>query len=247
VTIKQSKQLEDTYYRIIKLLNDDKVKKQIVFPVALLLLVGAIFVVLHMVSTGIGAILFTLGVYLLIRVFNMEKRIALMWSEIRSGFFAAKISFYTAIVALIVLAVSIFYSWNVTRGELGGDFVLFLLAFLKTIVWGMVGAGLIYALGKFIDAYVRERRVMWSYWIVPFSLLAFGFIGYAVFESLYLSISNDFSIDPFLTGTFVSFTATGVVIAFIGAITYHYIRDIFSGLNKETSLEGKRPFVPGNH
>ena len=115
VSVKQSRELEDTYYRIVKLLNDDKVKKQIVFPIALLLLVGAIFVVLHMVSTGIGAILFTLGLYLLIRVFNLEKKIALLWDEIKSGFFAAKISFYTSIVSLIVIGITLFYAWNITR------------------------------------------------------------------------------------------------------------------------------------
>ena len=31
VNVKQSKQLEDTYYKIIKLLDDDKVKKQFIF------------------------------------------------------------------------------------------------------------------------------------------------------------------------------------------------------------------------
>ncbi|MFH1100953.1 MAG: DUF373 family protein, partial [Methanobacteriota archaeon] len=159
VSIKQSRELEDTYYRIIKMLNDDKVKKQFVFPVALLLMVGAIFVVLHMVSTGIGAILFTLGIYLLIRVFNLEKRIAFLWDEIKTGFFSARISFYTSIVALIIVSVSLFYSWSLTRNQLGGDIFIFLLAFLKNLVWGFVAAGLVATLGRFFDLYVREKQV----------------------------------------------------------------------------------------
>lgn len=39
VSVKQSKQLEDTYYRIVKLLDEDKVKKQFFLPVALILIV----------------------------------------------------------------------------------------------------------------------------------------------------------------------------------------------------------------
>jgi len=244
VSVKQSRELEDTYYRIMKLINDDKVKKQLIFPVALLLLVGAVFVVLHLVTVGIGAILFTLGVYLLIRVFNMEKRIAVGWDEMKSGFFAAKISFYTSIVSLIIIGVTVFYAWTMTRQEIGGDFFLFLLAFLKTIVWGIVAAGLIYTLGKFLDIYVREKQVMWSYWIVPFSLFAFGFISYAVFDALYISLHNDFSIEPFFTLTFVSFMVTGIVLAFIGTITYHYIKDVHQLTSQEVTIKGNMSRVP---
>jgi putative membrane protein len=86
VTIKQSKELEDTYYRLVKILDDDKVKKQFILPIALIFIVWAFFAILGMASSGFGAILFTLGVYLLVRVFNWERNIATIWEEIKSGF-----------------------------------------------------------------------------------------------------------------------------------------------------------------
>ena len=238
VNVKQSRELEDTYYRIIKMLNDDKVKKQIVFPVAMLLLVGAIFIALRMVSTGIGAILFTLGLYLLVHVFNLEKKISVVLKEIRSGFFAARISFYTSIISIIILGVSVFYSWEITRGELGIGFFIFLLAFLQSMVWGIVASGLVFTLGKFLDEYIRKKRIFWSYWVIPFSLFAFGFITSAAFESLYISLYNNFSIEPFFTFSFWSYMITGVLLAFIGSITYHYIRDIYHVEDTQQDREG---------
>ena len=57
VNVKQSKQIEDTYYRIIKLLDEDKVKKQFFLPIALILIVWAIFAIFGMAASGFGAIL----------------------------------------------------------------------------------------------------------------------------------------------------------------------------------------------
>ncbi len=239
VTVKQSKALEDTYYRIIKLLDDDKVKKQFMFPIALIIIVGAVFVLLDMVGSGFGAILFTLGVYLLIRVFNVEKNIIGIWVEIKSGFLTAKISFYTYIVAFIVFGISLFYAWNLVQPDIaeGIPWIIPLLSFLKNIVWGIAAAGLISVFGRVTDIYVREKKVRWSYWIIPFSLLGFSFISSAVFESLYISLRTNIALDPFFTPTFIGNTAVGVLIAFIGAVTYHYIKDTYGTEKHELEIE----------
>ena len=241
VSVKQSKELEDTYYRVIKLLDDDKVKKQFVFPIALIFIVGAIFALLGIAAYGFGAILLTLGLYLLIRVFNWERNVALMWDEMKSGLLKGKLSFYTYIISFIILAVTVFYAWNLTQPEIAEDvlWIIPVVSFLKHIVWGIVAAGLISAVGKFTDIYVREKRVNWSYWIIPFSLLAFGFISSAVFDALYDSIKNNFSIVPFLTPSFIGYIMVGILIAFMGAITYHYIKEMYISDKQELEIEEK--------
>ena len=110
VNVKQSKQLEDSYYRIIKLLDEDKVKKQFFLPIALILIVWAVFAIFGMAASGFGAILFTLGIYLLIRTFNSEKKVAVMWHEFKAGLLAGRPSFYTFILAIVIVAISVFYS-----------------------------------------------------------------------------------------------------------------------------------------
>ncbi len=227
VNVKQSRELEDTYYKILKLLDDDKVKKQFLLPIALILIVWAIFAIFDLAAGGFGAILFTLGIYLMVRVFNWEKNISLVFHEIKSGLFTGKLSFYTYIIAMVILAVSIFYAYNRITFNSEILWALPVLSFLNDITWGIVTAVIIAAFGRVTDLYVREKKVIWSYWIIPFSLFAFGFIASAIFSSLYDSLLGEFTIDPFLTPSFIGYVTVGILIAFIGAVTYHYIKEVY--------------------
>jgi len=237
VNIKQSKQLEDAYYRVIKLLDDDKVKKQFILPLGLILLVWSLFWIMNMAASGFGAIIFTLGLYLLVRVFNWEKSISIVWNEMKSGLLTGKLSFYTYIISLLIIAVSFFYAYNNTTFNPELLWIIPILEFLYHITWGIVGAGLLASFGRVTDMYVREKIVNWSYWIVPFSLFSFGFIASAIFESLYNSLINDFAIHPFLTFHFIGYITVGTLIAFIGAVTYHYIRELYIHEDHEKQVE----------
>jgi len=199
--------------------------------------VGAIFILLNIAASGFGAILFTLGFYLLIRVFHWERNVAFFWKEMKSGLLTGKLSFYTYIVAIVIIAVSIFYAYTNTNFNTEQLWLIPVLSFLNYIVWGLVAAGLIAAFGRVTDMYIREKKVHWSYWIVPFSLFAFGFIASAIFSSLYDSLINEFSIQPFLTPNFIGYVSVGILIAFIGAVTYHYIKDLYISDKQERDIE----------
>ncbi len=237
VSVKQSKQIEDTYYKIIKMLDDDKVKKQFLLPIALILLVWAIFAILDLAASGFGAILFTLGAYLLIRVFNWEQNVSVIWNEMKSGLLTGKLSFYTYIISIVIIAVSFFYAYNNTDFNPELLWMIPVSQFLNSIIWAIVGAGLLSSFGRVTDMYVREKKVNWSYWIVPFSLFSFGFIASAIFGALYDSLIADFSIEPFLLLSFIGYIAVGILIAFMGAVTYHYIKDMYVLERHEKDVE----------
>ena len=243
VSVKQSRELEDTYYRILKILDDEKVQKQFFLPIALVLIVGASFVLLNMAPSGFGAMLFTLGAYLLIRVFRWERAIAIVWSEVKSGFLTGKLSIYTSIIAIVILIAFGFLAYNATfvDANLHLDAPLIpALLFVTNMVWGIVLAGLIAAFGRVVDIYVRDKRTPWNYWVVPFSLFAFGFVSSAVFGSLYHALvywPSSFDLDPFMTFSFILYTSTGIMIAIVGAVTYHYIKDIYRTESKKLEIE----------
>jgi len=242
VNVKQSKQLEDTYYRIIKLLDEDKVKKQFFLPIALILIVWAIFAIFGMAASGFGAILFTLGIYLLIRTFNSEKKVAVLWHEFRDGLLTGRPSFYTSILSIVIITVSLFYAYNNTFNQYQRYLDVLVLKFLAGITWGIVAAGLLAAFGRVTDLYIREKRILWPYWIVPFSLFGFGFIGSMLFDTFGQVIwefrnERGFIIDPFFTLTFWGYIATGILIVFIGAVTYHYIKEEFIEETYERNIE----------
>ena len=108
------------------------------------------------------------------------------------------------------------------------------------MIWGIVIFGLLAAFGRIVDIYVRDKKAPWGYWILPFSLFAFGFISYAVFGALYDALikwPDTFSIQPFFTLTFIGYTTTGIMIATVGAITYHYIKEIYLIEDKNLEIE----------
>ena len=237
VSVKQSKELEDSYYRLLKILDDEKVQKQFFLPIALVLIVWAFFVLIGMAASGFGAILFTLGAYLLIRVFRWERNIAKIWEEVKSSFLTGKLSVYTYILAIVVIVAFAYFSYDNTN--LDSDVMLVpILQFLYHMVWGIVIAGLIAIFGYVIDNYVKDKKVPWNYWVVPFSLFAFGFISSAVFKALYEALLNwpsKFDVDPFFTLSFIGYTSTGIMIALVGGITHRYIKEMH--LIEEKNIE----------
>jgi len=231
VTIKQSKLAEDTYYRILKILDDEKVKKQFVLPFALVLIVWSLFALLGLASAGFSAIILTLGAYLLIYAMRWEKRIVAILEDIKSGLMTGRMSLYTSSIAGVILLGSAFYAYNQATSVTSPpelEMWHFVIVFVKNIVWGIVGAGLLAIFGRIIDVKVREKSTPWRYWVVPFSLFSFGFIGSAIFGALDEMLYSNFSFQLFLrTPSFLINLLLGVLIASVGAITYHYIKEMF--------------------
>lgn len=231
VTVKQSRQVEDTYYRILKILDDEKIKKQFILPFALVLIVWSIFGLLNLAPAGFSAIVLTLGAYLFIYAMRWEKKIAIIWEDIKSGFMTGRMSLYTSAIAIVVVIGSALYAYNQAASSTAPpelEMWHFVIAFIKNIIWGVVGAGLLLVFGRVIDIKVREKSTPWRYWIVPFSLLSFGFIGSAIFGALDKMVYPNFSIRLFLsTQFFLVYLALGILIASVGAITYRYIKEMF--------------------
>ena len=239
VSVKQSRQLEDTYYRVLKMLDDEKVQKQFLLPISLVLIVWAFFVLLDMTSSGMGAILLTLGLYLLIRVFRWERSISSLLKEVKSGFLTGRLSIYTTIIAVVILIASMFLAYT-NANFISDEPLVSTLSFISHMIWGIVIAGLLVVFGHVVDSYVKEKKALWNYWIYPFSLFAFGFISSAIFESLNKALLNwpdTFYIEPFYTPFFVGNTITGIMITIVGAVTYHYIKDMYRTRENEIELD----------
>ena len=239
VSIKQSKELEDAYYRILKLLDDEKVQKQFVLPIALVLIVWAIFALLGMASSGFGAILLTLGAYLLVRVFRWERNIMLVSEEIKSGFLAGKLSIYTNIIAIVILLASFFFAYTATDFDAKFE-LLPILTFATNMMWGLVIAGLLVVFGRVVDTYVKDRKSPFRYWIAPFSILSFGFIFYSVFNASSKALVDwpaRFDVTPFFLLSFVGYAFIGIMIGIIGLVTNHFIKDMHDLEKKREEIE----------
>ena len=244
VSVKQSKELEDTYYRILKIFGDEKVQKQFVLPIALVLIVWAFFVLIDMTSSGFGAILLTLGIYLLIRVFRWERNIAAIWEEIKAGFLTGKLAIWTYIIAIIILVAFALYSYYNTDFE--SEITIPVLQFLTNMVWGITIAGLIAVFGRAVDVYVRDKKAPLSYYAFPFSIIAFGFIFYAIFGTFYDALKGSpitFNIEPFQSLDFIFYIIAGGLILLLGMIIRHFVKETRQIEEKESEIEKKTKTV----
>ena len=162
-----------------------------------------------------------------------------MWEEIKSGFLTGKLSIYTYVIAIVIIIAFGFFSFYNTDFTANVELVP-ILQFLTNMIWGIVIAGLIAIFGRAIDIYVKDKRAPWNYWVAPFSLFAFGFVSSAVFGALYKALINwpaRFDVDPFLTLSFIGYTSTGVMIALVGAITRHYVKEMHITEEKKLEVE----------
>lgn len=232
VTVKQSSSVESTYYKIVKMMEDERVKKHFVVPVALILIIWSIFALLNMARAGLSAIIFTLGAYLLIRAMKWERGLKLIWEEIKSGILTGRVSLYTTGIAILILIASFLYAYTQTTSASAPAIPTmwhFFVVFTRNVIWGIVAAGILVVGGKAIDTKVRKGNP-WKYWLAPFSLLSFGFIGNGtlriLYDMLYGPFVNPLSIlvnDPsILIDLFI-----GILIAIAGGVSYHYIKEIF--------------------
>jgi uncharacterized membrane protein len=111
---------------------------------------------------------------------------------------------------------------------------------------------LLAAVGQVTDLYIRQKKILWSYWVVPFSLFAFGFIGSILFDTFgqviwEYSKGNGFLMDPFYTLSFWGYISAGLIIVFIGAISYHYIKEEYIHEAYEADIEEQTQRILKNH
>ncbi len=172
VIVKQNADLEGTYYVIKKALEDDKMQRTFLMPLALGLLVYGVFAVLGKPGLGVGAITITLGVYFLAKVLHLGQAAKRTIMDVYAGFTAGKVSLFTSLLAILVLVAGFVTAGRAVLLNREDAVAVLALDAATSVLWWIVAAALIAAAGKVTDAYVREGVVLYSYSTLPFSLVA---------------------------------------------------------------------------
>ena len=230
VIVKQSQTLEGTYYLIKRLLDDEKLQRRFMLPVAIILLIWGIAAILGVVSIGTSVILIVLGIYLLVRVFHLENVIAKVGKEIVTGLKMGRMTIFSSVLAIFIIVIAFVSAAKVLSGK-EIEATEYTIRFINEILWWVVAAALLIALGRFIDAYFKEKKVLWNYSILPFTLVAFGLILSASLTIL-IEVIHERSLhfiftEYILSIPFIAKIIGGLLIAFIGSVLYHIIEDIY--------------------
>ncbi len=230
VVVKQSQTLEGAYYLIKRFMDDEKLQRRFMLPVAIILLIWGLSALLGSLAIGFASILVVLGLYLLMRVLHLENVLAKIGKEIVIGLKMGRMTVFSSILAIFIIIISMVSAIKVLANQ-QMETAEYAVRFVNEILWWFIIAILIIALGRFIDAYFKERRVLWSYSILPFTLIAFGLILSAslnilievIHEKSLHSIFTEYVLSiPFLTKI-----TGGILVAFIGSVLYHIIEDMY--------------------
>ena len=228
VIVKQSETLEGTYYLIKRFLGDEKLQKKFVLPLAIIFLVWGAAALLGLPSMGFSLILLALGLYMLFRILHVEGILSKIGREISVGLRSGRITVFSTVISILIISIVIFSMGKVI--STGGSEEQ-IAKFVNGIIWWFIIAILFIPLGKFIDTYFKEKRVLWQYILIPFSLVAFGLI-LSAFSSIIIEILKErpieFIIQEYVISfAFISKLIMAILIAFIGSVLYHIVEDIY--------------------
>jgi putative membrane protein len=223
VVVRQSETLEGTYYLISRFMEDEKMQRKFMLPVALVLFLWGLSALLGSPAWGFATILLVLGAYLLMKVFHLQGFVARIGKEAYNGLRSGRISLFSNLLAVFILVSAIISSYNTVTTIVPDpeNIVEYIIRFLDDVVWWFVLAVLISAAGRFTDVYFKEKRVLWGYIILPFSLVALGLILSASLEMLIKILYNNEPLQSLLTMPFLTRVIEGVLLAFIGTVIYH--------------------------
>jgi len=189
VFVKQAPTVEGTYYILIKMLQDDKIRRRLITPIGLVLavfgLVSLLPKIIQLVSEwdialvsgmAAGTIAVVLGFYLILYAYRTGERLKEFSKKaaraIRSG--SQMIPFAILSIALIFLG--FVYGFDAANANSEAGILVQTLLFVSGTIWVWIFAILSYETGRFVNHFLSEGKIYWTYLVVSITVFAIGFI-----------------------------------------------------------------------
>ncbi|MDR3102330.1 MAG: DUF373 family protein [Methanocalculaceae archaeon] len=184
VVIKQLPGIEGTYYIIKKLLNDPKIARSVLVPIALAMILYAAVALLIEEIPAIVVMIGTLGVYFLMKGFGLEEELGSIYHGLVDSFHKGKISFVIYIVAAILAVCSVPAGLMsvIINYPISGDAGLLynVMTFLYGSVIWLAVAGLLAVGGRIVDCVQNALEVLAQTIVMLFLVAAVGMIVYGM-------------------------------------------------------------------
>ncbi|HQT44949.1 MAG TPA: DUF373 family protein [Candidatus Micrarchaeota archaeon] len=229
VVMKQAKELEKTYFVLLEKLRDPYYSRMIFGIPALVLLLFSLSSFLNFGWQPVGIVL---GIYLILKGFGIEERIASLFSGFE--FNVEKISLVVYLSALPLLMISLWIGGQayMQARSSGLDSVLAAAYFLRSLLVLLPWALLLLIVGKVIDLVSEKRKIeMPKYGLYAISIVLFWLV---------FSVASDWVLN--LAPPYVTFSDFLVVILLSILIAYlstKIMRGIKIDVALDLKLEGK--------
>ncbi len=225
VIIRQQKNIEGTLYFITKAIQDEKVSKNILIPIALVFLIWGIFSLFNMAYYAIGATLIALGLYIMIKALHLEEPALRIGRDITEALRTERYILAASIIfSIFIICGGIFQGWTASNKE-AEPFPFNILIFLEYSIIFYIAAALLYTLGQTLDNYLRTGAIIHSSFSIILGIFAIWFIFLAVNHILQYFFNL---IDHFNFLIVLLNIAIGGFFGFFAIESYFYVKEHFS-------------------
>ncbi|NYT19983.1 MAG: DUF373 family protein [Methanosarcinales archaeon] len=184
IVVKQSANLESTYYILKNALNDPKISQTFFVPLGLAALIYAIFLLARYPEGAIIGISAAIGMYMLYRGFNLDQPFALLRERMKNSFYEGQMTFVTytiasilGVIATMIGAVTL-WQYYITGGSWYYGIVTLITVFINVTIWWYVIAILFADIGKMVDQKLTDnftiKEVSPALFIIAIGLLFWG-------------------------------------------------------------------------
>lgn len=172
VIVKQTKELEKSYYVLKEILRDPYFARMIFGLPGLIILIAVIAWLLGMEHEGLKLGLLVGGAYLFLRGFGIEEFVSKTLTAFKKSASIERASFplYIASVILFTLSIWAGYDYDVNfvmeritsklMNETAKAVMVFSSGFIVGFIWLFTLAGILFFIGRMVDMYHRRKAVL---------------------------------------------------------------------------------------
>jgi putative membrane protein len=181
VYVRQTPTAESLYYTIGRQLRNPRVRRKVVAPLGLvLLLFGAIYLTIPNAASGLALIL--AGLYLIMislpfsSLRDFFEKAGQQYDRVRDSVASGDLSIFFNVSALILILVGVFFGIDFATRSGENSYVLQFLRFVFGSIWFFVIGALCFEGGKVLNAYLRHRHAPRHALAVAVSFVALGLL-----------------------------------------------------------------------
>ncbi len=228
VVVKQSEQLESTFYLIKRLFEDPKFSRTFLPPVGIILLLLALSLVFNLSDKAVGIILAFLGIYILLKGLGHESDLINIIDSTKQALYSGKISLVSYICALVLLLAGTsqaIVGYTKLEPMVTERILLGVAYYIKGAIWWYVGAALAPLIGGMMNRLIEGEKIV-RQWAILFSVIASGLILWGGSECIILLAGNNH-----LMGYLYLFLSLlgAIILSFMGVAISRYVKGTVIG------------------
>ncbi|MFQ3320753.1 MAG: putative membrane protein [Natronomonas sp.] len=232
VVVRQSHDIQSTYYLLKQFLGDEELRGTVLVPIGAALLAFPVLLLLaDSVAIALSAIAAVIGTFLLYKGLGIDDFVSTLPRRARTAFYSGQVSLVTYVVGAGLTLVGVF-AGGISASGMGSTSELLLgLRFLYDSVPWFAAAALAAATGRLIDELLAEEGVSSALMNLPFGVVAVGLVvrGFSGYFLERAGVLGSLTIPPLEAGPvsvegvvlsiwsrLALYVATGILVSFIG-------------------------------